>query len=417
MNDSIAKRKNWLFSNILFGAFTVSFLLLLVACGGSGNEMPPVNQQPTADAGHDSTVVVDSNVILDGSNSRDPDGGTLTYRWVFLSKPASSSATLSNATSVSSGFVADKAGAYVIQLIVNDGDIDSAGSEIVVTATVQNIPPIADAGDDQEVAVGVMVSLNGNGSSGDALIYQWTLTSKPTGSSANLLNDNQANPGFTADIAGNYIVQLIVNDGSVGSAPDAVTITASTQNIRPVAVAGEDKIVKIGESVSLDGSASYDPNGDSLIYRWAVIDPDGLRTAGMFRRATINFTPAEPGDYILELFVRDDGAGELKDIDEVRVTAASRVIELTWPANADNPAGYVVFAGPKGGAADKQVRVMVRGDRRWDPSSPGLTLGWETVLRAANLPLGATEVCLAIRAYNSFGLSPQSLTSCFVKPS
>ena len=181
-------------------------------------------------------------------------------------------------------------------------------------------------------------------------------------------------------------------------------------------MAGEDKIIKIGDSVSLDGSASYDPNGDSLIYRWSVIDPNGLRKPGVFRTATINFTPEQPGDYILELFVRDDGAGELKDIDEVRVTAASSVINLTWPANADNPAGYVVFAGPQGESVDKKVRVMVKGDNSWDSASPGLTLGWETVLRAAGLPLNTSEVCLAVRAYNGFGLSPPSLTTCFVKP-
>ncbi len=196
---------------------------------------------------------------------------------------------------------------------------------------------------------------------------------------------------------------------------DGMTATVSAQNVRPVAVAGEDEIIKIGDSALLDGSASYDPDGDSLIYRWSVIDPNGVRTTGVFRTAIVNFTPEEPGDYILELFVRDDGAGELRDIDEVRITAASRIINMTWPANTDNPAGYVVFAGAQGEVVDKKVKVLVKGDDSWDPASPGIKLGWESVLRAAGLSLTTAEVCLAIRAYNGFGLSQQSLITCFVK--
>ena len=411
-----------------YKAIIIVFVIFqLAACGGTGNTSggDGGNRAPTADAGGDRDIAVDTLVTLDGSGSSDPDTDALSYRWTLFSKPANSNASLIDSNRVTPSFTTDVAGDYVIQLIVNDGSADSLVDFVTVTASSQgtgssgNRLPDADAGIDRVVTVDTLVTLDGSRSSdpdADTLSYQWSFLSKPATSNAILAAPDQVNPSFTADVVGNYVVQLIVNDGTADSLADAMTITVSSQNIRPIAIAGEDTIIKFGTSASLDGSASYDPNGDSLIYRWTIIDPDGLRTQGVFRKAVIEFTPDKMGDYILELFVRDDGAGELKDRDEVRITAASRIINLAWPANADNPAGYVVYAGSPSGLAENRVKTMVKGDGSWDPSNPGVQLGWETVLRAAGLPLSATEVCLSVRAYNGFGLSQPSLTSCFTKP-
>jgi len=183
----------------LFVTLIGSTLLLLAACGSS--EAPPktpVNQQPTADAGSNATVTTGASVILDGSNSSDPEGETLTYSWMISSKPAGSSAALSNAIIMSPGFVADEAGSYVIQLVVNDGAVDSTADEVVITVnSLANSPPVANAGDDLKVTTGTAVNLDGGGSfdlEEDALFYQWTLISKPVGSSASLINGNQVSP-------------------------------------------------------------------------------------------------------------------------------------------------------------------------------------------------------------------------------
>ena len=92
------------------------------------------NTPPTASAGSNQTVAVGATVRLDGSSSSDPDGQTLTYAWT-LTPPAGSTASLSGATSDRPTFVADREGAYAVTLVVNDGQVNSAPSTIVITAT------------------------------------------------------------------------------------------------------------------------------------------------------------------------------------------------------------------------------------------------------------------------------------------
>lgn len=92
-----------------------------------------------------------------------------------------------------------------------------------------NSPPVADAGPDDSVAVGAAYMLDGTGSSdpdGDALTYSWSLQ-VPEGSTASLDDATLVDPSFTPDVAGDYIAELVVNDGTEDSTPDSVTITAT----------------------------------------------------------------------------------------------------------------------------------------------------------------------------------------------
>lgn len=85
-------------------------------------------------------------------------------------------------------------------------------------------------GPDQAVTTGNPVILDGSGSRDadyDPLTYQWSFTSKPSGSAAALSDPAAVGPNFTADIAGTYVSQLIVNDGMLNSNPDTVTVTTT----------------------------------------------------------------------------------------------------------------------------------------------------------------------------------------------
>ncbi|MCI5146844.1 MAG: hypothetical protein D3923_15295, partial [Candidatus Electrothrix sp. AR3] len=96
--------------------------------------------------------------------------------------------------------------------------------------TVQNTPPIANAGPDQSGLEGDSVRFDGSGSSdadNDPLSYLWTLTAWPVGSLASLDNPTVDKPCMTADLPGRYEVSLVVNDGTVDSTPDSAEAVAS----------------------------------------------------------------------------------------------------------------------------------------------------------------------------------------------
>ncbi len=105
------------------------------------------------------------------------------------------------------------------------------GSNSSETNNLINNPPTAHAGSDQTVSTSNTVTLDASASSdsdNDLLTYNWSLITKPLNSTADLIEYNSIFPSFTADLDGDYIIELIVNDGTVNSAVDSVTITSST---------------------------------------------------------------------------------------------------------------------------------------------------------------------------------------------
>ncbi len=131
--------------------------------------------------------------------------------------------------------------------MVHDGTANSAPD--TVTISTLNSPPVANAGADTGGQVGTTVILDGSGSSdidGDALTYQWSLVSKPATSTATLSDPSSVTPSFTIDVFGDYVMQLVVHDGMVNSAPDTMTI--STLNSPPVANAGADQSAYVNET-------------------------------------------------------------------------------------------------------------------------------------------------------------------------
>ncbi|HPU25731.1 MAG TPA: FG-GAP-like repeat-containing protein [Phycisphaerae bacterium] len=89
------------------------------------------------------------------------------------------------------------------------------------------------------------------------------------------------------------------------------------ENTAPVADAGPDRSVEPNSKVTLDGSKSYDPDGDPIQYEWSLTDEsaDALEEAKLDvtlddpTSANPSFTaprPASPLDIVFELRVTDD---------------------------------------------------------------------------------------------------------------
>jgi RHS repeat-associated protein len=283
-------------------------------------EIIGMDNAPVANAGADQTLLVGSSAQLDGSGSSDVDGDLLTFQWTFVSRPAGSSAVLSDPTAVKPFFVIDRPGNYELRLTVNDGLVDSAPDN--VTISTQNSRPIAYAGPDQTITLGGHVFLDGRGSSdidGDPLIYRWRIISKPQNSTAALDLPATSQPTFIADKPGSYTIELIVNDGALDSNADQVIIT--TENSRPVADAGPDIEAFVGDMVHLDGSNSFDADNDPLTYQWSFTSKPDSSAATLSDGKIFNptFIPDVPGLYVLQLIVSDGKANSLPDTASITI--------------------------------------------------------------------------------------------------
>jgi len=284
-----------------------------------------INSAPVANAGPDQRVTPGATCELDGSGSSDVDGDQLTYTWSFVGIPAGSASVLSSTDAVRPTFVADVAGTYKVQLVVNDGTNDSDPDTVIVTTG--NAKPVANAGPAQSVSVSQTVTLDGSGSSDadkSTLSYRWSFVSRPVGSSASLSSMEIVNPTFMVDEPGTYVVQLIVNDGTQDSPADTVIIT--TGNVRPVARATATAgSVTVDDVVSLDGSASSDADSDPFGYSWSLITLPSGSSASLSDTAAEkpSFTADTAGDYVAQLVVDD---GTLKsDPSTVLVTAQAKL--------------------------------------------------------------------------------------------
>ena len=254
----------------------VALLLWLAGCGGSGDggngEGMAANRPPVADGGVDQTVDSGDSVTLDGSGSSDPDGTIASYLWAQTTGPM---ASLSTDDRVSTSFVApdvDVTTTLVFRLTVTDDDGATASHDVNVTVDAANRPPVADGGVDQTADSGDSVTLDGSGSSdpdGTIASYLWAQT---TGPMASLSTDDRVSTSFVApdvDVTTTLVFRLTVTDDDGATASHDVNVTVDAANRPPVADGGVDQTADSGDSVTLDGSGSSDPDGTIASYLWA----------------------------------------------------------------------------------------------------------------------------------------------------
>lgn len=305
-------------------------MLFLGACSSEGETGVGV----IANAGEDQEVTTGSLVTLDASDSNGSDA--MLYKWMMQSKPSDSEAVLSDIIAMNPTFVADKDGNYTVLLKVYSSNSTRDDLEENITQSLEfsfidsvNIiatsKPIADAGADQNVFTTNIVSLDGSASydaNTELLTYTWQILSQPTGSNASLSDESAVKPYFVADLDGEYRFTLVVSDGVYTSSADTVIINASTENMKPIADAGDDQIdVKTGATIFLDGSGSSDANAeDTLSYTWSITTkPTG--SDNNLSDANIpnpSFITDANGSFVFSLVVSD---GELSsDADTLTIT-------------------------------------------------------------------------------------------------
>ena len=308
------------------------------------------NQAPTANAGRDQDVQLGERVTLDGSASSDPDGDTLSYAW---RQTAGIQVDLRGAQTAFPYFDAGSEGTRKFELVVSDGRIESTPDRVVIRVLALNNAPVADAGDDILAYVGELVTLRAAASydaDGDTLTYAWAQTS---GASVELAGANTVSPSFTPTTSGVLTFTVRVSDGQAVSEA-GVTVTVDALNQVPVADAGNNQTANIGEKVTLDGRASFDPDSDTISYIWSQVSGTRVSISGS-NTATPFFVPTEKGAYVFELRVYDGTHTSSPDTVTVSVQEEEMVIEPVSPATGavmrDNP----VFSWK----ADGMVRFKV----------------------------------------------------------
>jgi hypothetical protein len=241
--------------------------------------------------------------------------------------------------------------------------------ELNIVSTA-NRPPVAVAGPDQDVAVGDPASLDGRDShdpDGDIVYYLWTIEDSPEGSSAVIKNPNSVAPTLTPDVPGDYKISLIVNDGTIQSAPGHVVIHAYPSNVPPTADAGMNQSVLTGSTIHLTGVGSKDPEGDVLTYEWEIgSKPDGsLASLSNSTSMDPSFVPDKDGKYIVQLTVSDGKASSIPDT--VTITALTPNAAPTADAGKDQT------------AVSRNTDILLDGTGSSDPEGDSLTYHWSIV--------------------------------------
>ncbi|MCI0505619.1 MAG: PKD domain-containing protein, partial [Gammaproteobacteria bacterium] len=300
------------------------------------------NVPPAADAGPDLSVEsgAPDPVTITGSGF-DDDGNIMAYLWTQIAGP---SVTLSGADTATVSFavpVLQQQSIITLRLTVVD-DAGATGSDEVsvsINAPVANNPPVANAGADQTVSAGALVTLSGLGTDadGDPLTYSWSQTNGPA---IALANANTPVATFSAPqvtAVTDITLQLTVTDDNGAADTDPVVITVEpVSNNPPVVNAGADFAVLSGNQVTITGNAS-DQDGQITHYSWTRISGPAV-TLNNSDTASVDFiapTVAQSTQLRLRLTVVDDQGA----------TAADDIYVTINPATGGN-AAPAVNAGP-----------------------------------------------------------------------
>ncbi|MDR6971731.1 PKD domain-containing protein [Leifsonia shinshuensis] len=259
---------------------------------GTSGTLP--NQTPTASF---TTTQNSLTVNADGTGSVDPDGTIASYAWDFGDGATATTPTASHTYAAG--------GTYTVVLTVTDnqGSTNTASKQVTVAA---NQAPV---GSFTASATNLNASFDASASSdpdGTVASYAWDFGDGTTGTGVN--------PTHTYGSAGTFTVTLSVTDnqGLAGAPVQQQVTTTLPPNQAPVASFTSSTN---GLTVSVDGSASSDPDGTIASYAWDFGDGATANTA------TASHPYAAGGTYTVTLTVTDNRGGTNAATKSVTVTA------------------------------------------------------------------------------------------------
>jgi hypothetical protein len=307
----------------------------------------PANQAPTA-TDQDITFAEDSSnnyITLAGT---DPENSTLTYEIVGNPSNGTLGGSVGNITYTPD---ANYAGTDSFTFKVKDnGNLYSTTATVSITVTQVNDAPTADAQSvETNEETSKPITLTGSDPENDALTY--TITDNPTSGTLDTSSLPNViytpNDNYDGDDSFKFTVTEI-NSGGLVSAKATVSITVKNVNKKPIANAGDDQsTTEVGDTISLDGSGSSDPDSSGTItYLWSITykPTDSTAVLSNTEVEAPSFTADKAGSYTISLVVNDET--ENSDADTVTITTIESVCEASTDTITDNEIAYKEVCSP-----------------------------------------------------------------------
>jgi hypothetical protein len=218
-----------------------------------------------------------------------------------------------------------------------------------------------------------------HGLAGQAYTFNGSLTVSASG----VADLNQVAPSTSvsvsssADAAHTGIFKLdAATSGAAYTTESGVSYTSIIPNQPPVANAGEDQTVRVGSTVSLDGTGSADPDGNTpLAFAWTIVSKPSGSTA-ILSNPSISMPSVKAdkvGDYIFSLTVTDSlGAESLPVQVKISTTNSSPIAD----AGTDQA---VIALGST---------VQLNGIQSYDPDGDAFTYSWTL----SQVPTGSAAI-------------------------
>jgi hypothetical protein len=253
--------------------------------GGAGGA--EANQVPLADVFTPTTDVIRGAVVpLDGNGSSDPEGAELTYTWSLVASPAQSMAELTDPLEPIARLLPDVEGEYEVQLVVNDGELDSAPESIVLSA-VRPAPTITiTSPESNEVFGTATVDVTGGVDDPDATIV---VNGQP------VTNDGgDWGTSVALQEGANQITVIATNDTGEGSAE--VMVIINTEDAPVVIITSHD-------DPFIEGPALGGSPGQDLMHTFTVRGIVKVNTFKLIPGANIPVVMinGEPADFVTRL--------------------------------------------------------------------------------------------------------------------
>jgi PKD repeat protein len=248
-----------------------------------------VKRPPTTRTGEDVVVAPSEAVVFDGSGSLPGERPIVSYAWDF------DDGGRGDGPSVEHSFAAP--GRYVVTLRVADDTAPPCNVASDRQIVQVNARPIAVPGEEQRVSPGQKVVLDGARSydvDGEITAHHWDL------SDGTALAGARVEHAFAAP--GSYLATLTVEDAAgVANSRGSDTVRILV-NAPPVAAAGPDRHVAMGEVITFDAGGSSDADGSLINHAWTF--GDGAQGNG----PVVQYAYPQAGVYRVELTVRDDSS-------------------------------------------------------------------------------------------------------------